>query len=71
MGYKSKKNKDAERLFSESPFHITNFIRQLDRFGRSIPAFNIKGKAEVKSVFGGFLTIAIIVLTLGYFCLKL
>ena len=71
MSSRRIKNKDADRLFSESPFHITNFIRQLDRFGRSIPAFNIKGKSEVKSVFGGFLTIAIIILTLGYFCLKL
>ena len=43
------------------------FLRQLDRFGSSIPAFNIKGKDKVKTTIGGIISTTIIALTLGYF----
>ena len=57
-------------MFSESPWHIMSFLRKLDRFGLPIPAFNVRGASEVKTAFGGVLTIAIIIVTLGYFALK-
>ena len=68
---KRKHDDDSDRMFRESPWHITNFIRELDKFAQPIPAFNIKGRDEVKTVAGGFLTMATIVLTLGYFVIKL
>ena len=43
-----------------------SFLRNLDNFGKSVPAFNIKGKSSVNTVIGGFLTFAIMTLTLGY-----
>ena len=45
---------------------MSSFLRSLDNFGRSIPAFNIKGNSTVNTVVGGFLTFAIMTLTLGY-----
>ena len=35
-------------------------------FGQPIPAFNIKGNDKVQTVAGGFLSAAIIALTLGF-----
>ena len=43
-----------------------SFLRSLDNFGKSVPAFNIKGESSVNTVVGGFLTFAIMTLTLGY-----
>ena len=43
-----------------------SLLRSLDNFGKSIPAFNIKGKSSVNTVVGGFLSFAIMTLTLGY-----
>ena len=65
------KGTKSGKMFSESPWHITNFLRELDRFGHKIPAFNIKGKDEVKTVLGGILTTAIVILTVSYFMIKL
>ena len=33
-----------EKLFTESPWYISNMLSRLDRFGEPVPAFNIKGK---------------------------
>ena len=66
-----KKGDNSERMFSESPWHMTNFFRRLDKFGEPLPAFNIKGEEEVKTVVGGILTFFSIILTLMYFASKL
>ena len=58
-------------MFSESAWHINSFFRKVDKFGQPIPAFNVKGKDKVKTVAGGVLTVATLVLALGYFLLKL
>ena len=42
-------------------------LSRLDRFGEPVPAFNIKGKNQVKTAFGGIMTVIIIVFTTGYF----
>ena len=35
-------------------------------FGQPIPAFNIKGNDKVQTVAGGFLSAAVLALTLGF-----
>ena len=59
------------RMFRESPWHINNFFSKIDRFGQPIPAFNVKGKDRVTTTFGGIVTALIMVLTLGYFVMRL
>ena len=54
-------------MASESPWHIFNLLRLIDRFGQPIPAFNISGKNKINTVVGGILTSAILTITLGYF----
>ena len=58
------------RTFRESPWHINSFFSKIDRFGQTIPAFNLKGKDKVTTTFGGITTAAIIVLTLSYFVIR-
>ena len=58
--------KDSKQ-FKESPWHISSFLRTIDRFGSPIPAFNIKGTEKVKTTAGGILTATIMVFTLSYF----
>ena len=61
-----KKDKKARTAFRNSQWHVFSFLRGLDNFGKSVPAFNIKGESSVNTVIGGFLTFAIMTLTLGY-----
>ena len=66
MPSKNKSKRSRKLAFNESSWHVTNFLRDLDNFGRQIPAFNIKGKDSVNTVVGGFLSFAIMTVTLGY-----
>ena len=66
MPSKNKKEKRAKSAFLDSQWHVASFLRNLDNFGKNIPAFNIKGKDSINTVVGGFLTFAIMTLTLGY-----
>ena len=66
MYKKNKKDRRAKSAFVDSQWHAASFLRRLDNFGKSIPAFNIKGKDSINTVVGGFLTFAIMTLTLGY-----
>ena len=43
-----------------------NYVRGLDIFAKDVPAFNINGQSEVKTLLGGILTCVIYVLTLSY-----
>ena len=43
-----------------------NYVRNLDIFGKDVPAFNINGEAEVKTLLGGILTCIVFVLTFSY-----
>ena len=45
-------------------------LRQIDRFGEPIPAFNIKGKDKVTTAVGGITTLIVIFLTLSYLITK-
>ena len=66
---KSKANKEA--VFGDSPWHISNFFRSIDRYGQNVPAFNIKGASVIRTSIGGILTGIVITLTLVYFIVKL
>ena len=57
-------------MFRESPWHFTNFLHRIDKFGQPIPGFNIKGQNEVKTAIGGIMTAIIVSITLGYFATK-
>ena len=58
-------------MFGDSPWHITSFLRSIDRFGQNIPAFNINGASVIRTTIGGILTGIVITLTLIYFIVKL
>ena len=42
----------------------------MDSFGKKIPMFNIQGDSQVKTVFGGVLSVLVITLTLMYSKMK-
>ena len=46
MPNKSNGNR-KEKHTKESPWHIMKILRQMDRFGEPLPAFNLKGKDTV------------------------
>ena len=71
MNNKSNGKSEGQKVFQESPWHITYFLRSIDRFGYPIPTFNIKGSGKVKTTVGGILTATILVVTLGYFIINL
>ena len=58
-------------MFSDSPWHISSFLRSIDRYGQNIPAFNIKGVSVIKTSIGGIMTGIVSISTLIYFLAKL
>ena len=58
-------------MFRDSPWHISSFLRSIDRYGQQIPAFNIKGVSVIRTSIGGVLTGIVLILTLVYFIVKL
>ena len=69
-GVKNKK-KDSANEFWESSWSVRSFLRECDLFGRPIPAFNIKGKDEVKTAIGGILSALIMTVSFGYTIMKI
>ena len=65
---KEQKSNDQSNstAFSESRWSVMNYLQSLDMFGQPIPAFNIKGKDQVQTVVGGFLSAVVMTLTLGF-----
>ena len=45
---------------------IINAMKRLDRFGQSLPGFNLEGNATVTSNLGGFCTILVFCVVLLY-----
>ena len=67
----SKRNGSSpSKKFDESPYHIANFLRSIDRFGQPVPTFNIKGTNKVKTACGGVLSAVIMTFALAYFTIK-
>ena len=58
-------------MFRDSPWHISSFLRSIDRYGQSIPTFNIKGVSEIRTSVGGIVSGFTMILTLFYFSVKL
>ena len=50
----------------ERKWDARNFVRNQDSFAESVPAFNINGKSEVKTLYGGILTCVIYIFTFSY-----
>ena len=49
---------------TRAKWHIQHVFKDMDRFAKKIPAFNIQGDESVKTHFGGILTIFIMIITL-------
>ena len=49
-----------------SRWKASTFIQEQDSFGKEVPSFNLQGNTMIQTVFGGFCTLAILTLTLGY-----
>ena len=64
-------NNSQAMLSEESPWHMFSILRQMDRFGQPIPAFNIKGKNQINTVSGGIMSAIILMVTFGYFLIGL
>ena len=43
-----------------------NYIRSLDSFAKEVPAFNIHGNSQVQTLFGGCLTLLIMIISFSY-----
>ena len=46
------------------------FLQGADIFGTQLPAFNLKGKSEVRTAFGGTVSVIIIYITFMFALLK-
>ena len=67
--------KKGERLSSyygktKPRWHIRNILTSFDSFSQQLPGFNLKGQTEISTVFGGALTLLIMLTTLTYANIK-
>ena len=46
-------------------------LKQIDLFGKPMPGFNLRGKDEVNTSCGGFISLVILFITIMFGCLKL
>ena len=60
------KKRYSGKMASRSGGRISNCIRDADAFGKEVPSFNLGGETNVNTIPGGFLTLAILLLTLVY-----
>ena len=58
--------KYAIKSSQKSRWRAVNFVRDMDNFGKEVPAFNIGGETHVNTVPGGLMNLLILGLTLGY-----
>ena len=52
-------------------WRMDTFIRGFDNYAKEIPAFNLRGEANVKTLVGGVATLCVFLLTLAYASLKM
>ena len=55
---------------SEAKWKIGAVVKNMDWFGSEIPSFNLKGETRVTTLFGGLVTVSIVILSLAYALLK-
>ena len=58
--------KYAIKSSKRSKWRASNFIRNMDNFGKEVPSFNVKGETHINTIPGGLLNLMILGVTLGY-----
>ena len=48
-----------------------DFLRNIDNFGEAVPSFNIGGRAEIKTISGGIVTLIIFLVTFSFGVMKM
>ncbi len=61
----------GNRARKESVWRMDRVIKNLDNFAKDVPSFNIKGESKVRTIFGGLMTGAVIIIALAYATLKM
>lgn len=56
----------SKQFSHQSKWRASNFIRDMDSFGKEVPSFNVKGETHVNTVPGGLMNLLILAATLGY-----
>ena len=56
----------SQNIKTKPHWHATNVISGLDHFAKELPAFNVKGETKVNTFIGGFISLVIMTVTLGY-----
>ena len=51
--------KETKRERSIDALQLNKIVKRVDTFGQQLPAFNIKGDKEVKTICGGIITILV------------
>ena len=71
MGFAlNKKVKSSKSKSGGASWSVSNRMRDIDGFGKEIPAFNLRGENRVNSVCGGVVTTIILTLALIYASVK-
>ena len=58
--------KYAIKSSKKSKWRASNFIRDMDNFGKEVPSFNISGETHINTIPGGLLNLLVLAVTLGY-----
>jgi hypothetical protein len=54
----------------EAKWKIGTIVKKIDVFGQEVPSFNIKGQTKINTIFGGTITVLIILTTFAYAILQ-
>ena len=65
-------NRQSRKYYNKAKtrWHASVCIKEQDHFGLEVPSFNIGGETTINTLPGGFLTLIILGITLGYAILK-
>ena len=67
-----KQNRSSSSARKNQPWwHIRNVFKNLDMFGKEVPAFNISGEQRVNTAIGGVFSTFIVVTAITYGTIKL
>ena len=58
--------KYAMKSSNKSKWRASNFIRDMDNFGKEVPSFNVRGETHINTIPGGLLNLLVLIVTLGY-----
>ena len=56
---------------NDSKWNIKSVFKNLDNYGKEVPAFNVGGETRVSTVCGGIISVLVMTLTLTYSIVKL